>query len=495
MVVKKKILFASSEVVPFAKVGGLGDVVSALSKALIQKKQEVYIIIPKYRSVSEYLRNNHIKIKNIYHVSLMFNDVEYPFSIEEVSYQENQFIFIDMPEFFDRDNPYIDIVTGKDYNDNLHRYVIFNRAVLETCKIISWIPDIIHCHDWQMGLIPLFKKALPEYNSVFYNTKTVFTIHNLAYQGVFPIDQYETLGIDWKYFHVNGLEYYRHINLLKGGIVFSDAVNTVSENYATEIQTEGGGVGLEGVIQEKNINGIFCGIMNGVDYTEWDPSIDEVLQNKYALSYDSSSLANKKQIKDRFVKENQLEIADDIPLIGIITRLYDQKGLDIFLECIEELLEHNIAFTILGTGKKEYEDLLTAFSYKYPKLLNVVIGFYVDRSHEIEAACDMFLMPSKFEPSGLNQLYSLRYGTVPIVRYTGGLADTVVDQVTGFVFDEYHPQALRDVIFKAVKMWREDKSAWGKIVKAGMKKDWSWKRSAKKYLDLYQNILTKSNGT
>ncbi|MGL5956122.1 MAG: glycogen synthase, partial [Brevinema sp.] len=489
MVTKKKILFASSEVVPFAKVGGLGDVVSALSKALIQKKQDVCIIIPKYRSVSEYLRDNHIKIENSYKVALSFNDVEYPFTIEEVTYQENRFMFIDMPEFFDRDNPYIDIVTGKDYNDNLHRYVIFNRAVLETCKFVSWIPDIIHCHDWQMGLIPLFKKALPEYNSVFYHTKTVFTIHNLAYQGVFPIDQYETLGIDWKYFHVNGLEYYRHINLLKGGIVFSDAVNTVSENYAVEIQTEGGGVGLEGVIQEKNIYGNFCGIMNGVDYTEWDPSIDEFLQKKYALNYNYTSLDKKKQIKDQFAKENHLQLRDDTPLIGIITRLYDQKGLDIFTECAIELLENNIAFTILGTGKKEYEDILLSLAQQYPKLMNVMIGFNIERSHEIEAACDMFLMPSKFEPSGLNQLYSLRYGTVPIVRNTGGLADTVSNNVTGFVFDDYHPDALRDVIFKAVEMWRYDKPAWAKIVKAGMKKDWSWKRSAKQYLDLYQDIL------
>lgn len=487
--VKQKILFASSEVVPFAKVGGLGDVVSALSKALIQKKQDVRIIIPKHRSVSAFMQKHHIKPDNIYNALLTFNDREYSFVIEEVAYQENRFIFLDIPEFFDRDNPYIDIVTGKDYNDNLQRYVVFNRAVLETCKIISWIPDIIHCHDWQMGLIPLFKKVLFEYNSVFVNTKTVFTIHNLAYQGIFPVDQYETLGIDWKYFHVNGLEYYRHINLLKGGIVFSDAVNTVSKNYAEEIQIEG--VGLEGVIREKKYYGIFQGIMNGVDYTEWDPSIDSIIKEIYNINYNYDTLEKKYVIREQFAQKNNLKINDNIPLIGIITRLYDQKGIDIFLECVEELLQHNIAFTILGTGKKEYEDRLKELSKVYPHLMNILIGFNIERSHEIEAACDMFLMPSKFEPSGLNQLYSLRYGTVPIVRKTGGLADTVSDGKTGFVFDEYHPQILKETILKAVDIWKNNKSYWDKIVKAGMKKDWSWKRSAKEYLNMYAEIQHK----
>ncbi len=488
---KKKILFASSEVVPFAKVGGLGDVISSLSKSLIQNGQEVRIIIPKYRSVYEYMNTNHIKPETTYEGSVSLNGIDYSFIIEEVHFQENKFIFVDIPELFDRDNPYIDVVTGKDYNDNLHRYVIFNKAVLETCKIISWIPDIIHCHDWHMGLIPLFKKALFEYNSVFHNTKTVFTIHNLAYQGVFPVDQYETIGVDWKYFHINGLEYYRHINLLKGGVVFSDAVNTVSKRYAEEIQTEGSGVGLEGVIKEKRLNGIFCGIMNGVDYTEWDPSIDTVLREKYKLNYDDSTLDKKQTVKKRFMEENNLTYSEDIPLIGIITRLYDQKGLDIFLECIEELLMNNIAFTILGTGKQEYQDRLVQLSHQFPNLMNVMIGFDVDRSHEVEAASDMFLMPSRFEPSGLNQLYSLRYGTVPIVRNTGGLADSVENEKTGFVFDDYTSEALKGTILHAVHIWRNEKSLWDRIVKAGMKKDWSWKRSAKEYLDMYREVATK----
>ena len=485
---KNKVLFASSEAVPFAKVGGLADVVSALSKALNQKKQDVRIIIPKYRSVTECMKKHHIKAENIYKVDIEFNDTVYPFTIEEVSYQENKFIFIDIPEFFDRDNPYIDTTTGKDYNDNLKRYVIFNRAVLEACKVISWIPNIIHCHDWHMGLIPLFKKALPEYSTVFHQTKTVFTIHNLSYQGVFSVDQYPILGIDWKYFHVNGIEYYRHINLMKSGIVFSNAVNTVSKKYAEEIKTDGKGSGLEGIIREKTKNGIFYGIMNGVDYTEWDPSVDCILKKKYSLLYNADQLDRKAEIKKIFTRKNGIKINKKTPLIGINTRLYDQKGMDIFLECIEKLLQDNIAFTILGTGKKEYEDKLTALSLQYPSLMDVMIGFDVDRSHEIEAASDIFLMPSRFEPSGLNQLYSLRYGTVPIVRKTGGLADSVTDGKTGFVFEEYHPEALLKTVFKAINIWRNNKPLWEKIVKTGIKEDWSWKRSAKGYLDMYNEV-------
>lgn len=490
---KLRILFASGEAVPFAKVGGLADMISALSKALNQQKQDVRIVLPKHRSVSEYISKHNIPIKQSHKTIISINNKDYAFSIDEVEFGENYFIFIDMPDFFDRDNPYTNPITGKDYLDNLNRYIFFDRAVLETCKILSWIPDIIHCHDWHMGLIPLLKIAIPEYKSVFSNTRTIFTIHNLAYQGVFSVDQYPQLGLDWKYFHIKGLEYYRHINFMKGGIVFADAVNTVSPTYAKEIQTQSLGSGLEGVIQEKNNTGIFCGIMNGVDYSEWDPSNDIFLQEKYKINYNSDSLEKKQEIKEAFIKEHGLQLTKETPLIGIITRLYDQKGLDIFLECVEELLAHNIAFTILGTGKSEYEFKLLELADKYPNIMNVYIGFNIERSHYIEAACDMFLMPSHFEPCGLNQLYSLRYGTVPIVRQTGGLADSVMNKKTGFVFTEYHPKDLVKTVFEAVNIWRNDKEKWNKIMIKGMKEDWSWKKSAKGYLNLYNKIIKKAS--
>ncbi|MGL4366830.1 MAG: glycogen synthase [Brevinemataceae bacterium] len=488
---KLRVLFASSEAVPFAKVGGLADMTSALSKALIKENLLVKIIIPKYRSVTQYMKDHHIKTQHIYQSSIVINEEEYSFAIEETTYKENDFIFIDMPEFFDWETIYSDPSPDKEYQNDLKRYVFFNRVVLETCKQISWIPNIIHCHDWHTGLIPLYMDTLPEYQSVFVNTKSVFTIHNLTYQGIFPIDQYQELDLEWKYFNIHGLEYYRNINLMKGGIVFSDAVNTVSPTYAQEIKTDDFGSGLQGVIQEKEKHGIFCGILNGVDYTEWDPENDSFLLNKYKIYYNYSKLENKQLIKEMYCKNNNIEFAPHIPLIGIITRLYDQKGIDIILEVLEDLLKQDIAFTILGTGKKEYENTLTRLAESYPHLLNTFIGFNISQSHEIEAASDMFLMPSRFEPCGLNQLYSLKYGTVPIVRKTGGLADSVKDNITGFTFTDYTPETLYNTIMRAVDTWRENPEQWNKIVKKGMHEDWSWKKSAKGYINLYHKVLKK----
>ncbi|MGL4394121.1 MAG: glycogen synthase GlgA [Brevinema sp.] len=489
---KYRILFASGEAVPFAKVGGLADMISALSKALRKEKQDVRIIIPKHRSVTKFIKEHNIEIQQTHKAFVVINEREFHFKIEEVSYGENQFIFIDFPEFFDRDNPYTNSQTGKDYLDNLMRYIFFDQAVLETCKVLSWIPDIIHAHDWHMGLIPLFQKSIPKYQSIYSNTKTTFTIHNLAYQGVFPVDQYPELGIDWKYFHLKGLEYYRNINFMKAGIVFCDALNTVSPTYAQEIQTKEWGSGLEEVIKEKNKTGIFSGIMNGVDYSEWDPEHDPFIKKKYNINYNHESIEKKYEIQKAFAEEQGLLLKEDTPLIGIITRLYDQKGLDILLECIEDLLKQNIAFTILGTGKSEYEFQLLELAEKYYNNLNVYIGFSVEHSHYIEAASDMFLMPSHFEPCGLNQLYSLRYGTIPIVRKVGGLADSVIDEKTGFVFDNYHPSDLYNTVLRAVNTWRNEKEKWNEIMVRAMKTDFSWNKSAQGYLKLYKQIYKKA---
>lgn len=485
----KTILFAAGEAVPFAKVGGLADVITALAKALKKQKYDIRIIMPKYKSVSNFMEKHNIVPESRHKASVMLNGKKISFFVEEIIYQELPFIFVNAPEFFDRDGFYTDPQTGRDFPDNLKRYVFFDKAVLESCKVLAFIPDILHCHDWHMGLVPLYKKALPEYKNIFTHTHTVFTIHNLSYQGIFPIDQYPQLDLDWKYFNMNGLEYYRHINFLKGGIVFSEAVNTVSQTYAREIQTEALGAGLEGVIQEKSIYGTFYGIMNGVDYSEWDPKTDTYLMSEFGLNYDIRSLENKQLIKEKFAEKYGLHLDENVPLVGMITRLFDQKGLDIFLEGIEILLKKNIAFAILGTGKREYEEKLIKIAYAYPQRFFVRIGFDIPLSHTIEAAADMFLMPSNFEPSGLNQLYSMRYGTVPIVRKTGGLADSVTDGKTGFVFDDYHPDALIDTVLRAVHLWRSDKKTWLKIMKTGMKEDWSWKRSAKGYIDMYKSIL------
>lgn len=488
-----KVLFTAGEAVPFAKVGGLADVVTALAKTLVKEGLDVRIIIPKYRSVKTYCKE-HDLTPGVYHSASVFVQGEaVPFIIEEMMYEDIRFLFVDCARFFDREMFYTDPSTGKDYADNLKRFVFFSKAVLETCKISSFIPGILHCHDWHMGLVALYKSALPEYSGIFPHTHPVFTIHNLSYQGIFPIDQYPMLDLDWKYFNLNGLEYYRNINLLKGGIVFSEAVNTVSRTYAEEIQTEEYGAGLEGVIREKNDYKSFSGIMNGVDYTIWDPKTDGYLKEEYGVNYTFDTISRKETIKQAFGLKVGLNLDKDTPIIGMITRLFDQKGLDIVFEILEDLLQNEkIAFAILGTGKREYEERLKALAEKYPKKLYVYIGFDLDLSHYIEAASDMFLMPSNFEPSGLNQLYSMKYGTLPIVRKTGGLADSVSDGKTGFVFERYHPEDLLAAIMRAVSLWCTNKTAWMAMVKTAMNEDWSWKRSAKGYIDMYKSVLKKS---
>ncbi|MGL5722593.1 MAG: glycogen synthase [Brevinema sp.] len=488
-----RVLFTAGEAVPFAKVGGLADVVSALAKALNKEENlDVRIMIPKYRCVAEFCQENNIKPRNVYASMVSVQGESFPFRLEEVIYNDICHYFVDCPGFFDRPDLYNDPETGKDYPDNLKRFVFFSKALFESCKITSFIPNILHCHDWHMGLVALYKHALVEYSGIFATTHTVFTIHNLSYQGIFSIDQYPMLDIDWKYFSLNGLEYYRNINFLKGGIVFSEAVNTVSKTYAQEIETDEYGAGLEGVIQEKKFYGAFQGIMNGVDYSEWDPSIDSYLLKDFGLNYDFKTIQNKEKIRAAFGKMHRLELNSSTPLIGMITRLFDQKGMDIVFEILEDLLKtEDIAFAILGTGKREYEEKLKYLSQQYPQKLFSYIGFNAPLSHHIEAACDLFLMPSNFEPSGLNQLYSMKYGTLPIVRKTGGLADSVRDMETGFVFTHYHPDSLREVILRACSLWRNNKPVLNKMIKTAMSEDWSWKRSAKGYAQMYKKVLKK----
>ncbi|MGL5722803.1 MAG: glycogen synthase [Brevinema sp.] len=490
-----RVLFTAGEAVPFAKVGGLADVVSALAKALTKEENfDVRIMIPKYRSVGEFCQENQLKPRNVYSSTVSVQGESFPFRIEEVVYNDICHYFIDCPCFFDRPNPYNDPETGKDYSDNLKRFVFFSKSLFEACKTTSFIPNIIHCHDWHMGLVALYKHALVEYSGIFANTHTAFTIHNLSYQGIFSIDQYPMLDIDWKYFSLNGLEYYRNINLLKGGIVFSEAVNTVSKTYAQEIETEEYGAGLEGVIQEKKFYGAFQGIMNGVDYSEWSPAVDIHLTKDFGLNYDFKTIKNKEKIRQAFAITHGLQLDDTTPLIGMITRLFDQKGMDIVFEILEDLLRtENLAFAILGTGKREYEEKLKDMAQRYPQKLFIHIGFHTPLSHHIEAASDLFLMPSSFEPSGLNQLYSMKYGTLPIVRKTGGLADSVRDMETGFVFENYHPDALREVILRACSLWRTNKPVFTKMIKTAMSEDWSWKRSAKGYYQMYKKLLKKDH--
>lgn len=487
---KIKVLIISSEAVPFAKVGGLADVAGSLAKRMTEAGVDVRIVIPKYSEVSKNIQELKLKCLDKRELTISIENDEESGVVELYEYHKVKYLFIDKPELFQRDGIYMDYQTKQDFSDNLRRFVFFSKAALEAAKSFDFQPDLVHSHDWQTGLIPVYLKTIHKLDSFYHQTKSVFTVHNLAYQGIFPVEQFTITGLDWKYFTINGLEYYGHLNLMKGGIVFSDITTTVSETYATEVQTPEYGNGLEGVMSDKANYGALFGIMNGVDYDEWNPKVDTHLKEHFNLNYDLDKLANKKKIKMQFLKENGISNPDDKkPLVGIISRLADQKGWDIIFEIVDQLLSEDIYFTVLGTGKYEYENKLKNLREKYPDNMIVFIGFNIPTSHYIEAASDIYLAPSRFEPCGLNQLYSLRYGAIPLVRQTGGLADTVKDNKTGFSFRNYSPEELLKTFHKAVEKYKTQPDKWKKMVATAMNEDWSWKIATEKYLELYKRLV------
>jgi starch synthase len=489
---KIKVLLVASEAVPFAKVGGLADVVGAQGKNLAEAGLDLRVAIPKFSMVYDNIVRFGAKIKRSEDITISMEGGEETGTIQEVEHLGVRYFFVDHPGFFKRNGIYLDEHTKQDFSDNLKRFVFFSKAVLEGAKIFDFQPDIIHSHDWQTGLLPVYLKTIYKLDSFYRLAQSVFTIHNLAYQGIFPVEQFTITGLNWKYFTINGLEYYGHLNLMKGGIVFSDVTTTVSETYAKEIQTPEYGNGLEGVMRTKDMYGNLHGIVNGVDYSEWNPGIDTYLNDKYKLNYDFDNLENKKKIKEMFLKENGIKKPDvSRPLLGVISRLVDQKGWDILLEIFDKLIKEDVYITVLGTGKYEYESRLREFGEKYADKAVISIGFDIPRSHYIEAASDIFLMPSRFEPCGLNQLYSLRYGTIPVVRETGGLADTVKDGKTGFAFKNYNPDELFNTIKKALDLFKKNPDKWRKMMESGMKEDWSWAKAAKKYVELYKKAVAK----
>jgi len=489
---KIKVLLVASEAVPFAKVGGLADVVGAQGKIMQEQGIDVRIVIPKYRVVGENIEKLGLKVKHNFDFSITIDTREEKGCVEEVEYAGVTYYLIDRPEYFWRDGIYNDTQSKQDYPDNLRRFIFFSRAVIECAKGVGFQPDIIHAHDWQTGLIPVYLRTDYKADSFYRLTKCIFTIHNLAYQGIFPVEMFTLTGLDWKYFTIHGLEYYGHLNLMKGGIVYSDITTTVSETYAKEIQSPEFGNGLEGVMSDKAMYGNLFGIFNGVDYTEWHPSVDIYLKEHYAINYDIDTLDKKQQIKLKYLTENGIKKPDaSKPLIGIISRLVDQKGWDIILEIIDQLFKEDIYFTVLGTGKYEYENRLKAVKNSYPDKMIIDIGFDIPKSHYIEAAADIYLMPSRFEPCGLNQLYSLSYGTIPVVRNTGGLADTVKDGKTGFVFKNYNPEELMIALKKAIDLFKSSPDKWRKLMENAMKEDWSWKKAIQSYNGIYDKLMLK----
>lgn len=458
-----KIVMCASEVVPFAKTGGLADVAGALPLALEDLKQEIIVIMPKYKQI----KNDNLK-------RLSENsDIFYSFMGKNI-----KVYFIDNPKYFDRDSLY-GTKTG-DYPDNLERFSFFSKRALTLLKEINFKPDIIHCHDWQTALIPVYLKAIYKKDEFYSKIKTVLTVHNLGYQGLFAKEEFPKLGLDPSYFNIEGLEFYGKVNLLKGGLNSADLINTVSPTYAKEIQTKEFGCGLEGVLLKRE-DSLF-GLLNGIDYSIWDPQIDKFIYKKYSISSIKDKYTNKEKLKQEcgLAKKN-------VPLFGIVGRLAEQKGLDILAEIIDKICHLDLQFVILGTGDLKYEKLLEEMAKKYPKVISYHIKFDDVLAHKIYASSDIFVMPSKYEPCGLGQLISLKYGSIPLVFKTGGLADTVSSN-NGFIFDEYSSKTLLLTIKKAITKYK-NKKAWSALVKKAIQYDFSWDAAAEKYLELYTRVI------
>ena len=461
-----KIVLCSSEVVPFAKTGGLADVAGALPIALEELGHEVIIAMPRYKEIQE----SRFKIQRA------GKDVSYSILGRGI-----KVYFIENDKYFNRDGLYGD--KKGDHKDNLERFSYYCKRTLELLKEINFSADVIHCNDWQTCLIPVYLKALYSMDAFYKNIKTILTIHNIGYQGLFPKEEFPKLGLDWSLFNIKALEYYNQINLLKGGMVFSDLLNTVSTAYSQEIQTKEFGFGLEGVLAERKES--LFGILNGLDYSLWNPAQDELIAAKYSVRNIEDKYKNKRDLQ----KICGLPLKEDLPLLGIVSRLAEQKGFDILAEGIEKICKMDLQLVILGTGEEKYHLILEKIVKKYPKVISLHLKFDNTLAHKIYAGCDVFLMPSKYEPCGLGQLISFAYGTLPLVFKTGGLADTVTAD-NGFVFDKYSKGDLIKTVGKAVTAFA-NKKKWTALMVKGMGYNFSWKESAKSYIKLYEKAKSQ----
>ena len=476
----KKILFVTSEAHPLIKTGGLADVCGSLPKALTELSQDIRLILPNYQALkaSENVRFiTSIRIDN------------HNINILETLMPDSQVIvwLVDYPAYYNYPgNPYVD-EQGEPWSNNAERFGLFCRIVTEVAMNRinqDWQPDVVHCNDWQSGLVPAFL-SLEEGRP-----STVFTIHNMAYQGLFPLTSASVLNLPGQLWHPAGLEFHGMLSFIKGGLVYADYITTVSPTYALEIQTAEFGYGLEGLLEHRKE--FLGGIINGIDLDQWDPEKDPNIFQCYSAKTLGKKLLNKTALQAKL----GLPIEEQIPLFGLIGRLVEQKGIDLLLDCFSEMISMKLQFVLLGSGDKVFEKQLQEFAELYPDKIAIKIGYDEALAHLIEAGADAFLMPSRFEPCGLNQMYSQRYGTVPIVRKTGGLADTVIDALpetlgnqtaTGIVFNEASPSALLEAIKRTLILYSMPDS-WKKIQVNAMGKDFSWQRSAKQYLELYQTL-------
>lgn len=478
----KKILFAASEAVPFIKTGGLADVVGSLPKNFDREEFDVRVILPKYACMKEEWKERLEYQTNFY---IEYNYKSRYVGIFKLELDGIIFYFIDNEEYFNGDKPYT-----SDGLWDIQRFGFFSRAVLRALPVIDFKPDIIHCHDWQTGLIPVYLDHFRYWEEYYRGIKTMMTIHNLKFQGVWGTEEvHDIIGLPRYYFTSDKLEAYHNANLLKGGIVYADQVTTVSHTYAEEIKMPFFGEGLDGLMNARG-NSVF-GIVNGIDYDEYNPETDIWLKHKYSVEN-----FRKQKVKNKVALQEELGLDVDAKkmMIGIVSRLTDQKGFALVEYVMDELCQDDVQFVILGTGDERYENMFRHFAWKYPNKVSANIYYSESQSHKIYGSCDAFLMPSLFEPCGLSQLMSLRYGTLPIVRETGGLKDTVEayneyeKTGTGFSFANYNAHEMMDIVRYAENIYYHKKRDWNMIVERAMMQDFSWMSSAKQYEELYKKL-------
>lgn len=479
----KKILFVASEAVPFIKTGGLADVVGSLPKYIDKEDCDVRVIIPKYASMKPAMKE---KLTDVTNFSIEYNWQNKYVGIQEAEVDGVHYYFIDNEDYFGGAGVYT-----SDARYEVERYAFFCQAVLSSLPVIGFQPEVIHCHDWQTGLIPVYLKERFANDDFYKGVKSVITIHNLKFQGKWAIDDVKTMtGLADYYFTADKLEAYGSANMLKAGLVYADAVTTVSNTYAEEIKTEFYGEGMDGLLRARSAD--LRGIVNGIDYSEFDPENDKHLTKPYSVeNFRKEKIKNKRALQ----KELGLDQDDKKMLIGIVSRLTDQKGFDLIAHVLDELCQDDIQLVVLGTGEEQYENMFRHYDWKYSNKVSANI-FYSDAlSHKIYASCDAFLMPSLFEPCGLSQLMALRYGTLPIVRETGGLKDTVEpyneyeSTGTGFSFTNYNAHDMLHTIRYAEHIYYKKKREWNKIVDRAMTADFSWNASATKYQEMYDWLI------
>lgn len=477
-----KILYVAAEAVPFAKTGGLADVAGSLPKALKADGVDVRVIMPKFGKIPEAYRN---AMEHVYDGELPVAWRKKYVGLDKYELDGVTYYFVDNEEYFNREGFY-------GYDDDAERFSFFSRAVLDLLQAMDFWPDVIHTNDWHVGLVNVFLKLEHMGDARYERIKTVYTIHNLKYQGVFPKDVMpDVLGLDWKYFNNGDLEFYDAVNFMKGGIIYADAITTVSKTYAKEIQYPYFGEHLDGLLRSREQD--LSGIVNGIDYSVYNPRTDKYIFE----TYDEESLDRKLDNKIALQKSLGLPERRNVPLIAIVSRLVEPKGMDLVVRMMDEILQHEeIQLVVLGTGEKRYEDWFKGLAWRYPKKVSINIYFSNELAQRIYAGADIFLMPSNYEPCGIGQLIALRYGTIPVVRQTGGLKDTVqqynkyTQEGNGFVFNNYNAHEMMYALKRALSFYG-NYEIWHKIQLNAVQADYSWKRSAKEYEALYERLTAK----